>query len=110
VSTNFQIGQKVECLCDDWQAKRFMQAWPVAGKIYVVRGFYDVGHRLGLYLHGVHNEPRPWIDGFAEAAFATINPDGQLNFRPVIERKTETDITELKKLLAPSPRKLEEVS
>lgn len=105
---DFDVGQKVECLRDNWNSKHEREAWPTVGNVYVIRSTFQYSSGLGLRLEGVLNVPF-YVPGFGphEPSFIVIDHDGAPNFRPIVVRKTS--IANLEALLITSGRKLETV-
>lgn len=92
----FRIGQKVECISDNWTTELAI-VMPVRKKIYIVR---DVTRKpwsdpqMGLHLEGLVNSEFGFNDGCYEPYF-----DARY-FRPIVDRKT--DISVLTALLNPA--------
>ena len=94
---NLRIGQKVVCIDGDFMPARQkgQDNIPVLNGIYHIRALQPVLFGLGRYsgpqmtalLVEIVNDQQMWIEGFCEAGFAVAR------FRPVVERKIETDIS-----------------
>lgn len=97
---DFFPGQNVVCcVSEPWDISCFEHPLvvPNPGHVYTVRSVVDYGIGLCLHLHWLINPPCRCIQGLIEPAFAVKNWQGDLNFRPVVEHKT--DIGLLEKLL-----------
>jgi hypothetical protein len=103
MSVHFHVGQRVACIIDrsEWWPSAIASLCPCLpnkGSVYIVSRSSVGRSSLGLVRTYLHLEEAP---GWRFEASS---------FRPLVEKKTSTSIEVLKKLLAPSPRKLEEVS
>lgn len=92
---SFQIGQRVVCICDDWQPSPalFGFAYPIRARVYTIRGFDPHIDAPFIWLEEIVNP----CDGFFEPSWSVVC------FRPVIERKTS--IASFTSLLTPSKPK-----
>jgi hypothetical protein len=97
---NFQVGQKVVCVDDDFRCgyERIVKT-PVKGQVYTIRRLYTFKACTGSVVTIVHlveivNPVRKWDAGVMEAGFVPRR------FRPVVQRKP--DISVFKSLLNPS--------
>lgn len=102
----FHVGQRVVCLRSGWKPQVCWLCAPEVGEEYIIRTIDDYSGRPGLRFHWLINPPFDFRDGFIEPAFVATNLDGSLNFRPVVERKT--DISIFTALLNPVPSKVTE--
>ena len=96
--SEFAIGQKIVCVCDDWKNPLFGLSVRETGERYPVKdGVYTViGHDWLLLAD------RPGV------IIAEVNNDciwAEQNFRPIEPRKT--DISVFKKLLVSSKKKVD---
>lgn len=89
---DYSIGLKVVCLRDNWNLIGYPERiiCPVAGLEYVIRSVMVDHDWLSLRFHWLINPRHP--TGGSEYGFAVWGYDGILNFRPVIERKTDISI------------------
>lgn len=88
MSVSFKIGQRVACIDDDWHPEECVfhcPRLPIKGDVYKILGFNPVLPEVFLYLEGMPDE---WC----------FRSD---HFRPLVENKTETDISVFEKLLVP---------
>lgn len=99
MSMNFQIGQRVECVNDDWHPKKDFRGCPrppIRGGIFVICGFDPCPITSDLFLQ-LEEMPEQWI-------FLADH------FRPLTEKKTNTEIGVFESPpLVPAPRQLENV-
>lgn len=108
---SFHVGQKVVCVRDGWAfpgCRLPPPNLPKCGETYVIRSAEPAALYPGqaLRLHWLINPPIILPSGVQyEPAFCVIGCDGVMNFRPVIERKT--DISIFTKSLTPSGKRLE---
>ncbi len=100
----FKVGERVVCVGSGYwggllSSSRAPNA-PITGGIYTVRwaGYYD--ELACIRLEELVNPVYQWRSGLAECAFVVQNRNGQVNFRPVVTRKT--DISIFTKLLTPN--------
>lgn len=87
----FHIGQKVVCVDDSNMLPLYGEEIPVKGVVYTVRGIHRDGN--AIYLMEIRNEPRQYLDRYAECSF------WGRRFRPIVEQKT--DIRIFRKMLTP---------
>lgn len=113
----FHVGQKVVCVDDNFpnNAMPTMAVrrpnLPRAGAIYTVRRVFietfERGRKreLALHLYEIVNPEASWKgeDGVSEIGFVATR------FRPLIERKTETGMSILRKIADDASKKLETV-
>ena len=105
----FQVGQKVICVGHGyWHAYGRAPAAPVRGGVYTIRwsGLCSDPSGVGqpaLRFHELINPPHRWRGGICECAFRVQNSDGTVNFRPLVERKT--DISIFQRMLVPAGKR-----
>lgn len=103
---SFQVGQKVVCVCAQWQPAPCGYLPPYLPKLgceYTVRSIQPADAlepSVALRLHWLINPAMQFLNGYSEPAFSVAGSDGGLNFRPVVE--TETDISIFTDLLLPN--------
>jgi hypothetical protein len=96
----FHVGQKAVCVRDGWNIYPdhllgTTHVLPVAGVEYVVRSITDDELTGGQAIRLLWLSLPPNTKG-DEPAFGVVGTDGIVNFRPVVERKTDISIfTEL---------------
>lgn len=95
---NFRIGQKVVCIDGDWILREGTVA-PREGETYTVRDKLFEGTCPSLRFVEIVNQPISYSNtpGPIEPAF-----DAEC-FRPVVERKTDTGMAILTKILTDCP-------
>jgi hypothetical protein len=95
----FRVGQKVICVGPGhWLHYGVAPNAPRRGGIYTIRWIGPRGGHLCLQFKGLINPPVH--NGIMECAFRIQNNNGTINFRPVIERRT--DISVFTAMLAPT--------
>ena len=110
--TDYYVGQKVVCVRDGWVIPpgEGPLNTPQRGVDYVIRTIETGEHGLSLRFHWLINHKYHYlIGGYAEPQFALHGLDGVVNFVPLVERESKTDISVLKKLLVPGTKVLETV-
>lgn len=93
----FRVGQKVVCVDDDFEPYLSMDIhqFPICETIYTVREtLCGAAPWMAIRLNEIKNKPGPsqWGE-FCEPYFRASR------FRPVVERKKQTDISIFKKML-----------
>lgn len=89
---DFFPGQRVYCVRGNWEMRAYRMRLnvPIEGREYVVRStMIDQLYGLGLRLHWLVNEPRPFIEGQHEPTFAVRGRDGVANFLPLVDDDAE---------------------
>lgn len=94
----FRVGMKVTCIDDVfWSGRDPRCNYPVKGDIYTIRSFDHnrpgCESPVGLRLEEIINPILPYPGGDDETSFPPWR------FRPLIERKTDTGMAILRKLL-----------
>jgi len=95
----FRVGMKVVCIyAGRWDAVSAYgdEIWPVKDQVYTIRSIQDYpSHGLtGLRLAEIRNPVRNYPpNGLMEPSFLSDR------FRPVVDRKTDTGMAILKKIL-----------
>lgn len=111
--TDYHVGMKVACVCDSWIIDpRFPQInVPKRGGSYIIRTIEDGDCGLAFRFHWLINVKYPYYPTRepGEAQFSLREADGRVNFVPIVERESKTDIAVLKKLLVPGTKVLETV-
>lgn len=113
----FHVGQKVVCVRDDWSWKPCPSqpiVLPRAGVEYIIRSLATGSQGPMGRFHWMVNPKYQFDDiGFDEPQFAMFGLDGLPNFKPVIDRSTETGMAILREILdreSDKPRKKIKVS
>lgn len=105
----FRVGQKVVCVATPWVGASAWDYWrsqtpnvPELQQVYTIRDFVFEGRAdYGFRLNEILNPLGIFLSGQCEAAFLAMC------FRPAVERKTDTGMAILKKLLQPKPERVE---
>jgi hypothetical protein len=92
----FFIGQKVECIDGKWDPEWIRRhpniILPKEKEVYTIRGIRH-SFKIGLLLEEIRNPICDFQEGLCEPSFV------KESFRPLVERKVETDISIFMKML-----------
>lgn len=89
----FRVGQKVVCINDDWEELDGPEVvYPRKDAIYTVREVDAAPDETFLAFRELVNPPQDYNEGYLECHFAAIN------FRPIVERKTDTGFAILEEI------------